>query len=199
MGATRCASCLGFRATSVQRAIVDIADRPGAVVDDVIAVTARARQKGRTTPERIGAELAARRAHRMRRSLRLAIGDVEEGVESLAEHRFLHGVVRAHQLPGFARQVLQERGRVDFDNEEFSLGVEIDGFAFHSGTFRAARRRDRKAGARGLLTVRATWWDVEDEPCDLAQDLADTLHQRGWKGQPVPCSPTCGLRVAILV
>ncbi|WP_425606974.1 type IV toxin-antitoxin system AbiEi family antitoxin domain-containing protein [Ornithinimicrobium faecis] len=84
----------GYHVTSVQRAIVDLADLPGAVVDDIIAVTAKACQKGFTAPERISMELASRRAHRMRRPLRLILGDVEEGVESLAEHRFLHRVVR---------------------------------------------------------------------------------------------------------
>ncbi|USQ78507.1 type IV toxin-antitoxin system AbiEi family antitoxin domain-containing protein [Ornithinimicrobium faecis] len=183
----------GYHVTSVQRAIVDLADLPGAVVDDIIAVTAKACQKGFTAPERISMELASRRAHRMRRPLRLILGDVEEGVESLAEHRFLHRVVREHGLPGFVMQVVSGRSRADFLNEEFAVSAEVDGLAFHAGRFRSDRRRDRKASARGVLTLRATWWDVDDEPCDVAQDLAQTLAQRGWTGQPSPCSPTCSV------
>lgn len=192
----RTRSVNGFRVTSLQRAIVDTADRPEASVDDIIALTAKVCQRGLTTPERISKELASRRAHRLRRPLRLILGDVADGVESLAEHKFLHDVVRAHGLPAFAMQVVKGRSRADFTNEEFAVSAEIDGLAFHAGGFRSDRRRDRKASAQGVLTVRATWWDVEDEPCDLAQDLADTLHQRGWTGQPVPCSAQCGLRTA---
>lgn len=170
----------GFRTTSVQCAVVDLADVPGATVDDIIAITAKVCQKGFTSPERVVKELASRPSHRMRRQLRLILGDVEEGVESLAEHRFLKRVVRRHRLPGFVMQVVTGRSRADFLNEEFAVCAEIDGLAFHAGGFRSDRRRDRKASARGFLTVRATWWDVEDEPCDLARDLAQTLAQRGW-------------------
>lgn len=189
----RARSVNGFPTTSLPRTIIDIADRPWAAVDDIIALTARVCQRGLTTPARIGRELASRRAHRLRRPLQLILGDVDEGIESLAEHRFLQGVVRAHGLPPFAMQAVRGRSRADFHNKEFSLSVEIDGLAFHAGGFRSDRRRDRKASARGVLTVRATWWDVEDEPCDLAGDLADALRQRGWRGRPVPCSVRCAL------
>lgn len=191
----RVRSVNGYRTTSLQRAIVDVADVPGAAVDDVIALTAKVCQKGLTTPERILKELASRRSHRLRRPLRLILGDVKDGIESLAEHRFLHGVVRAHELPPFEMQVITGQTRADFTNKAFAVSAEIDGLAIHAGGFRADRRRDRKASARGVLTVRATWWDVDGEPCELAQDLADTLRGRGWTGTPVPCSPTCTVRI----
>lgn len=182
----------GFIATSVQRAIVDVADRPGADVDRVIGLVATACQRRLTTAERIRKELDLRRAHRLRRPLQLVVGDVAEGIESLAEHRFVHRVLRQHGLPPFSMQVLTQRGRVDFRNAAHALSVEVDGLQFHSGrNFRGDRKRDRKAGAEGDLTVRATWWDVEDEPCDLAMDLASVLLHRGWTGQATGCSPTC--------
>lgn len=182
----------GLAVTSVQRAIVDVADRPCARMDDVIALVASACQRNVTTAHRLLTELADRRAHRRRRQLRLVLGDVSEGIESLAEHRFLHCVVRAHGLPSFTLQRIADGGRVDFDNAEFKVCSEVDGLAFHSGArFRADRLRDRRASARGVLTVRSTWWDVEEEPCDLARDLAHTLRRRGWAGRPIPCSPTC--------
>ncbi|USQ75111.1 type IV toxin-antitoxin system AbiEi family antitoxin domain-containing protein [Ornithinimicrobium cryptoxanthini] len=190
----RARSVNGYRTTSLHRAVVDVADVPGAAVDDVIALAAKVCQKGFTTPERIIEELASRRGHRMRRPLRLILGDLTDGLESLAEHRFLHGVVRAHELPPFAMQVIMGQTRADFANKQFAVSAEIDGLAFHAGAFRSDRRRDRKSSARGVLTVRATWWDVEDDPCDLAQDLADTLRGRGWTGTPIPCSRTCGVR-----
>lgn len=190
----RARSVNGYLTTSLQRAIVDVADVPGAAVDDVIALTAKVCQKRLITPERIIEELASRRGHRLRRPLRLILGDVTDGIESLAEHRFLNAVVRAHELPPFAMQVSTGQNRADFANKQFAVSAEIDGLAFHAGAFRADRRRDRKASARGVLTVRATWWDVEDEPCDLAQDLAETLRERGWTGTPVPRSSACGVR-----
>lgn len=183
----------GYPTTSLQRAIVDVADRPGASVDDITALIATVCQKGSSTPERILTELAARRAHRMRRPLRLILGDVSEGVESLAEHRFLTRVIRAHGLPGFAAQVATDAGRADFNCSEFGVRAEVDGLAFHAGSFRSDRRRDRKASAQGVTTIRATWWDVDQEPCDVARDLAQTLRWRGWSGAPLACSPTCPL------
>ena len=172
----------GFDTTLLPRAIMDLADRPGAKVDDVMALIAKVCQKGLTIPKRLSTELSGRRAHRMRRPLELILGDVAEGVESLAEQRFLTRVVKAHDLPPFAMQVATDQGRADFLTEEFAVRAEVDGVAFHAGGFRSDRRRDRKASAQGVITIRATWWDVEDEPCDVAQDLADTLRARGWTG-----------------
>lgn len=68
----------GYRTTSVQRAVVDIANRAGASVDDVIALVAKVCQKGLTNPERISKELASRRSHRMRDPMRLILRDVGE-------------------------------------------------------------------------------------------------------------------------
>ena len=182
----------GFAVTPLHRALVDLADEPGISVDEVIALTAAACQVRTTTGERVLAELADRRSHRLRRPLQLALGDVAEGIESLAEHLFLVRVVRDHELPAFVSQVDAEYGRADFRNDDYAVIVEIDGLAHHSGKkFRGDRLRDRRAGAVGMLTVRGTWWDVDDGPCEFAQDLGATLGTRGWSGYAVPCCDTC--------
>lgn len=182
-----------FPTSSLQSAVIDVADREGSSVDEITALIATLCQKGLTTPERIVAELASRRAHRLRRPLQLVLGDVAGGVESLAEHRFLTDVIRAHGLPDFASQVRSDQGRADFHNHAFGVRAEVDGLAFHAGRFRADRQRDRRASAQGITTIRVTWWDVDRDPCDVAHDLAQILRRRGWRGSPVACSPACQL------
>ena len=85
--------------------------------------------------------------------LRLILGDVGEGIESLAEYRFLHRVVSAHGLPRFRMQVVRGSSRADFDNEEFGVRTEVDGQLWHAGDrFHADRRRDRKSTAEGVAS-----------------------------------------------
>jgi very-short-patch-repair endonuclease len=184
----------GLAVTPLARTILDIADLPGARLDDVISWCARACQQRLTTPEQLRQALKGRRAHRRRAQLRLILGDVAEGVESLAEYRFLRNVVRAHGLPKFRTQVRRGQVRADFDNQEFGVRAEVDGQLWHAGDrFHADRLRDRKSTAQGVATVRATWWDVSDRPCDLAVDLGKTFATRGWTGRLVPCSAHCAV------
>ncbi|USQ81858.1 AbiEi antitoxin N-terminal domain-containing protein [Ornithinimicrobium faecis] len=190
----------GLRVVSVAHAVIDVADRPGIPMDDVIALCAKVCQQEFTTAEDLIAELSSRRAHLRRADLRLVLGDIGDGIESLAEHRFLQRVVRAHGLPEFSLQVQKEHGRVDFVNDDFRLVVEVDGMLWHAGDrFRSDRRRDRKTSAEGGLSVRVTWWDVSDDPCDTAADLAKTLRHRGWTGTPRPCSKDCPLKDNVAV
>lgn len=182
----------GLTATPVARSLIDVAALPGVSMDEVISLCARASQEGDTTVDKLVVELAGRRQHPRRADLRLALGDIGEGIESLAEHRFLSRVGTAHCLPAFGLQVDKAHGRVDFDNEEFGVTVEVDGQLWHAGErFHSDRRRDRKTSARGGVAVRATWWDVSQEPCDLAADLADIFRHRGWRGSPRACGQQC--------
>ncbi|WP_109473814.1 type IV toxin-antitoxin system AbiEi family antitoxin domain-containing protein [Ornithinimicrobium cavernae] len=182
----------GLPVTPVSRSLIDVADLPRITMDEVISLCARACQQGSTTADKLLAELARRRQHARRADLRLALGDVADGIESLAEHRFLRRVARAHGLPTFTLQVRKALGRVDFDNEEFRVTIEVDGQLWHAGErFHTDRRRDRKTSAHGGVTVRATWWDVSQDPCDLAADLARIFTHRGWQGSPQPCGPRC--------
>ncbi|GAA5161641.1 hypothetical protein [Ornithinimicrobium tianjinense] len=85
----------------------------------------------------------------------------------------------------------RRRRRLDFLDEERDVAVEIDGELFHRATFRQDRARDRRSAGWGRVVLRACWVDVVVTPCELAADVAVVLRARGWRGMPVPCSPTC--------
>lgn len=183
-----------LRATRVAQTIVDLADQPDRTIDDVLALAARAAQRGQVTEARILTELDARARHRQRRALRLACGELGTGVESVAEILFVTKVQRAHGLPAFAQQVRSSdgRSRTDFRHHELGLIIEVDGRLWHAGErFHTDRQRDRRAAARGELTVRATWHDVDQDPCRLAVDLWQICRRRGWSAPLRRCSPDC--------
>lgn len=184
--------------TSVAQTIVDLTDEPGCTAAESVAWAARACQQGKSRAPDLLDELARRRAHRHRGALRVALGDIGDGVESVAEQRYVNDVERAHGLPTFDRQSPARSGdgdvRRDFESLEFGVVVEIDGQLWHSGpAFRSDRLRDRQAAADGKVTLRAGWVDVTEAACDLAADIVRTLWQRGWSGHPRPCSIRCAV------
>jgi hypothetical protein len=181
----------GFPVTSAAQTVIDVADRPDSRKDEVVALVARACQLHRVTEAQLVAELAARRTHRFRRLLGLLLIDAA-GVESVPEFLFVTKVERPHGLPTFERQVVGHGVRRDFRNRRYGLTVEIDGAVWHAGDrFHTDRQRDRKTARRGDVTLRGTWWDVDDNPCEFAVDVGMTLMQRGWPGPPRGCSPGC--------
>lgn len=183
----------GLPVTRLAQTVIDLADRPGRSLPDAIALAARACQQ-RTVDERaLLAELQARGRHRHRRELRLALGEIGEGAESLPEVWFTTRVQRPHGLPAFDRQGVEDDGtRTDLKNSAFAVNVEVDGRLWHAGErFHTDRRRDRRAAARGEVTLRATYLDLDQRPCELAVDVGRVLQHRGWRGPVVACSPTC--------
>jgi hypothetical protein len=159
---------------------------------------ARACQVGLATAGGISAELSSWHGHPHRRLLKVALGDIGHGAESIGEVRFLRDVARPHGLPRLIGQTPtgDGAGRRDFESVEHGVIIEIDGVRWHLATFRGDRRRDRAAARDGKLTLRATWLDVAAEPCELALDIGLTLRRRGWTGDLVPCSSTCPVRLA---
>jgi hypothetical protein len=75
--------------------VVDASTDAGRVIDLVL----RATQGRHTTPARIAQTLAARSRHRWRGLLRELLAEVEGGVQSPLERRWLHMVERPHGLP----------------------------------------------------------------------------------------------------
>ena len=43
----------------------------------------------------------------------------------------------------------------------------------------------------GIVTLRYSWADVTQRPCQVAAQVAEVLQGRGWRGTPRPCGPTC--------
>lgn len=183
-----------LRATNVAQTIVDLADDPAMRWSDVVSMAARAAQRSLVTEERILAELAQRRRHHRRQPLALACGELGSGSESVAEMLYLAKVQRPHGLPTFTQQVKDSGSgaRADFRQEQLGIIVEVDGRLWHAGDrFHSDRRRDRRAAANGVVTVRATWLDIDQEPCALARDLWAICRRRGWTEPIRPCGPRC--------
>ncbi|WP_330473939.1 type IV toxin-antitoxin system AbiEi family antitoxin domain-containing protein [Terrabacter sp. C0L_2] len=169
----------------------------GAPLDRAVALMAKAQQLRLCTPDELRAALATRSRQPQRRLLMEALGEVGEGVESAAEHRYVRDVERAHGLPVGRRQAPApgQRHR-DSAYDAQKVVVEVDGRLGHEGWAAQAvdRRRDIDSAVTGWLTVRPTWLEVADAPCRLAADLDTILRSRGWTGRAVPCRrPGCFL------
>ncbi len=191
------ARCHGIVVTDVEDTLLDLAGARGSRLDSAVGNVARAVQQRRTTPERVAERMASRSRQRWRDELKLALGDVADGAESVLEVRYVRDVERRHDLPRSRRQVPVEGDRIrrDAEYEEFATVVEVDGRIGHVGEgWSRDRHRDRRAARSGRITLRAGWLDVTREPCELAADIAGTLRSRGWTGIPTACSPTCAVR-----
>lgn len=152
-----------------------------------------------TTPGLLRTAMQSRGRVRWRRQLDLALSDLAEGVMSPLENRWVRGVERAHGLPAAKRQVLIVRdGQPQYlDNlyEELSLGVELDGQAFHPVDERWLDiGRDNALAADGILVLRYGWADVDRRPCATAAQFAEVAANRGWTGFLKRCGPTCEIR-----
>lgn len=90
---------------------------------DVIALVAEAVSSRITTVDAISEALRGLARHPRRRIIRLALGDVDVGAESVLEVMTLRRVIRAHRLPAMTVQVPADGGRVrrDFENERFGV------------------------------------------------------------------------------
>lgn len=179
----------GLLVTCAAPTVIDLADQASTSLDDAIALAARACQIGPVSASDLVEELSGRSRHRHRSGLLLALGEIGAGAESLPEVWFTTRVVHRHGLPAFARQVIEDGGtRTDLKNLAYGINVEVDGQAWHAGErFHTDRGRDRAAAARGEVTVRLTYSDLDQSPCAIARDLADTLRRRGWSGTMRTC------------
>ncbi len=149
-----------------------------------------------TTPAALRKTMAGRGKLRWRGEIRVALGDISEGVLSGLERHYLTDVERPHHLPAGVRQVRARRGeQTQYRNvlyEEFGVVVETDGRAAHPDTaWRLDRARDNAAAAAGLTTLRYTWASVRFRPCEVAAEVAVVLRNRGWLGQPRRCGSHC--------
>jgi len=164
--------------------------------DDAYAWICRAIGRRRTTADRIGLAMAARKKMRWRREIAIALGDAEAGALSVLEYRYVHRVERPHGLPAAHRQarIRQSTGNRYLDNlyEEYGVCVELDGTAAHPGDEQwRDKRRDNANTIGGLVTLRFGLLDLGDRRCETASGVANLLRRRGWTASPHPCSPGC--------
>jgi len=180
---------------SVEHALLDVASRKKRL-EGSIAVLADAVQDGRTTTARLLEALRERSKLRHRALLRGVLGDVEEGVRSVLEHRYFRSVERAHGLPPGARQqplvMAGKRGYPDVAYLGFGVLVQLDGRIGHTDSLDkwADLDRDLVGVIVEILTLRVGWAQVLD-PCRLAGIVGRILQRRGWTGTVQTCGPKC--------
>lgn len=188
--------------TALPQTIIDVAALPHYGLGEVISLVSRAVRKKKLTVSDLREELAHHPRHPLRAQLDEVLTAADEGLESVAELRYVERVERAHGLPPMERQVpLDGPGavrdgrsrRLDFRDRERGVGVEVDGEFYHRDRHHEDRARDREAAGRGDVILRAGWVDVVSTPCELAVDVALAQRARGWTGTPIPCSPDCAV------
>ena len=161
-----------------------------------VAVLADVCRQGLTTPGRLLAALEQLPRLPGRADLVTVLADVDAGVHSVLEQRFLARVERAHGLPAGERQVrvVTGAGTVmrDVRYRDQQTLVELDGRFGHTDTDDRWDDLDRDVAAAvsGEITLRLGWRQVL-QPCRTAVALGQVLHARGWILAPTACSPTC--------
>ncbi|MCG7610644.1 MULTISPECIES: type IV toxin-antitoxin system AbiEi family antitoxin domain-containing protein [Mycobacterium] len=176
-------------------AAIDVACRAASELD-AIAVLANACQSRRTTAHRLLQVLDSRARVRRRRWLRAVLVDIADGTCSVLEHGYLVRVERPHGLP---RAMRQKRAAasvgVCYRDTEYGdqLIVELDGQAHHNSTIRrdADFERDLDAAVDGRSTVRLSYGQVLDRPCQTAGKVAQVLQRHGIAVNGHPCGPGC--------
>jgi hypothetical protein len=184
--------------TRVETTILDLTDAAHSA-DEAFGWVCRATGKGLTNADRLRDAIGRRSKLRWRRTMLDALDDVERGVRSNLEFRYVRGVERAHGLPEAGRQVRVVRsGRPCYlDNfyAEWLVGVELDGLVAHPPSERWRDfRRDNAGAADGIMTLRYGWADVTGQPCEVAGQVAAVLRRRGWAGGARACGPSCVVR-----
>lgn len=152
-----------------------------------------------TTSERLQTALRARAKVRWRKETLCALAEIADGVRSVLAHRYVRHVERPHGLPAARRQARIVRGTrsiyIDDLYDPYGVAVELDGQAAHPVASRFDdMRRDSANAAAGLITLRYGWADVTGRPCQVANEIAKVLRQRGWPGAPRRCGPGCSIR-----
>ncbi|MGE2836860.1 type IV toxin-antitoxin system AbiEi family antitoxin domain-containing protein [Mycobacterium sp. SMC-4] len=163
---------------------------------EAIAVLANACQSRRTTAIRLLATLDARRRIPRRRRLRAVLVDIAEGSCSVLERAYLQRVERAHGLPRAVRQRRSASSAgVSFRDAEYGqrLIVELDGRLFHDSATARNRdlQRDLDAAVDGRFTVRLSYQQVIDRPCQTANKIAQLMTRLGIAVDGRACGPGC--------
>ncbi|KQW47095.1 hypothetical protein ASC77_18120 [Nocardioides sp. Root1257] len=180
-----------------EHAVLDVAAHAPTDLD-AIAELANACGSRRSTADRILGVLADRPRQGRRAWLSGVLSDVAAGTCSALEHGYLTQVERPHGLPTGQRQGSHRHaGVLTFRDVEYaacSVVVELDGRLFHDSTSQRDRDLDRDldaAAGEGAATIRLSWGQVFDRPCQTAALLARVLRRRGWTGEPARCE-NCG-------
>jgi very-short-patch-repair endonuclease len=181
--------------TKLEETVLDLAELER-TAEDAVAWPIRACQRRLTTPDRIIAALQERNRARWRRDVANAIREIQAGVHSPLELRYVRDVERRHGLPRGQRQVRVIRGvtrqYIDVLYPDHGVAVELDGILAHSGDG-AGRdsRRDNANTLHGYQTLRYGWTPVAYHACATALEVFILLRRNGLATPFRPCSMTC--------
>ncbi|MCC9184866.1 hypothetical protein MMAG44476_25624 [Mycolicibacterium mageritense DSM 44476 = CIP 104973] len=176
-------------------AALDVACRAASELD-AIAVLADACRSRRTTARRLLRTLDSRGRLPRRRWLRAVLLDLADGTCSVLEHGYLVRVERPHGLPKATRQKRSTSSLgVCYRDTEYGqrLIVELDGRVYHDSATRrdADFERDLDAAVDGRSTVRLSYGQVFNRPCQTATKIAQVLRRHGITVAGHPCGPAC--------
>jgi hypothetical protein len=181
---------------TLDHALLSVASRKKRL-DASVATLADGVQSGHTTSDRLRGALDERPKLRHRAILREVLTDVDSGVRSALEYRYLRDVERAHGLPVGERQeplVLgRKRGYPDVHYKDQNVLVHLDGRIGHTDSLDKWADFERDLAAlitSSLASVHVGWAQALD-PCRLGWSLGALLQQRGWDGSPQSCGPMC--------
>lgn len=182
--------------TPICDTLLDLADAAWDL-DTVCGWITDAFEKGKLHEIQLRYALSQRSRVRWRTQLTDLLDCAAAGDHSPLEYRYTRDVERAHGLPESVRQVPfttadGREGRRDRVYEDFGVIVELDGRLWHPPeAISADKRRDRAAAARGMMSLRYEWTDVNSRACEAAAEVAQVLRTRGWMGTPRACFPGC--------
>ncbi|MBB2942084.1 very-short-patch-repair endonuclease [Actinoplanes lutulentus] len=182
--------------TRVEDTVLDLAS---AATEEEEAMRWIAAACGRrlTTPARLARALHDRPRLLRRRRLAELLAEADAGCASVLEWRYLRAVERAHGLPAAVRQQRRpRRGGYWYDDVYYldhGVRVELDGQAAHPAERRWRDfRRDNAAAQSGEVVLRYGAADVSATPCAVAEQVAEVLRSRGWRGEMKRCRQMCG-------
>jgi hypothetical protein len=180
--------------TRVEETVLDVAGA-ARTLDDACGWVTRSLQRGLTTQASLAHYLELRQKIRWRTELAELLTLDAAGLHSVLELRYRRDVERPHGLPRGTRQARFRRGDHneyrDVLYEAYLTAVELDGELAHIGeAWRRDARRDNAAAADGIVTLRYSWFDVTNAPCEVATEVARVLARRGFSAAR-PCSPSC--------
>ncbi len=147
-------------------------------------------QRRLTTPGRLRRALELAQRQRHRQVIDGLVTDVAKGAHSPLEVLYARDVERAHGLPTGRRQgpSVSGSGAHDVTYDEQEVVVELDGRVWHDGMGRFRDMwRDNVSTLGHHLTLRYGAYDLYRQPCAVADQVAQALIQRGWRGLPTRC------------
>jgi hypothetical protein len=181
--------------TRIEETVMDLIEA-SPDIDQALSWPITACGRRLTTGGLLLASMAARPRLRWRAELTGALTDIDGGIHSVLEWRYVRYVERPHRLPRAQRQAASRVGArtryLDNHYREYGVAVELDGRAAHPAEARWRDiHRDNASAKAGIVTLRYSWADVTGEPCRVAAEVARVLQLHGWTGRPQGCGPRC--------